>query len=142
MEYAIVRTLKEMIERTVDHGHYRMRVTSDTTWDGVGLNPEGWIKKFRDVVATQVVVGVYRATRLAPAQLFYAHTDHADLAAHIALADSMLQEHRGFPLLIDLADNVCRSVFGGETLTGPASTAYADAGAPWRYLSERATRRT
>ncbi len=92
------------------------------------------------MVGPQVVVGVYRASTLAPAQVFYAHVDHADLAAHIAIADSMLQEHRGFPMLIDLADNVCRGVFGGDTLSGPVSTAYADAGSPWRYLSERATR--
>lgn len=141
LEYAIVGTLKEQIEKTVENGHYRMRVTSDTTWDGQRLTPDGWIRRFRDVVAPKVIVGVYRATRLAPAQLFYAHVDHADLAAHIAIADSMLQEHRGFPMLIDLADSVCSGVFGGDTLNGPVATAYADAGSPWRYLSERATRR-
>src|SRR5207249_2535062 len=47
LEYAIVGTLKEMIDKTVEHGHYRMRVTSDTTWDGKELTPEEWIKKFR-----------------------------------------------------------------------------------------------
>jgi hypothetical protein len=118
-----------------------MHVTSDTTWDGVKLTPEQWIRRFRDDVAAQIVVGVYRATRLAPAQLFYAHVDHADMAAHIIMADSILQEHRGFPLLIDLADNVCRGVFGSDTLNAPISTAYTDAGAPWRFQSERVTRR-
>ncbi|MGH3085713.1 MAG: hypothetical protein ACRDSJ_00160 [Rubrobacteraceae bacterium] len=141
MEYAVVTTLKDMIDKTVEKGHYRMNITVDSTWDGVRLGPEEWIKKFRDVVAPQVVVGVYRATRLAPAQMFYAHVDHPDIAAHIAMADSVLQEHRGFPLLIDLADNVCRGVFGGDALMGPVSTAYADADAPWRYQSERMTRR-
>ena len=81
----------------------------------------------------------YRATLLAPAQLFYAHVEHAHLAAHIVLADSRLQEQRGFPLLIDLADHVCRAVFGGS-LQGLTETAYAAAGAPWRYGSERTTR--
>jgi hypothetical protein len=140
LEYAIVGTLRSMIENTVEHGHYRMRVTADTTWDGVKLSPERWIKKFRDVIAPQVIVGVYRATQMAPAQIFYAHVDHADLAAHIALADSALQEHRGFPLLIDLAHHVCSGVFGGDTLSGPVSTSYTDAGTPWRYLSERMSR--
>ncbi len=116
------------------------RVIVDSHWDGDELTAEQWIKRFRDVVAPQIVVGVYRATDLAPAQMFYAHRDHADIAAHIAIADSMLQAHRGFPLLIDLADNVCRGVFGGETLSGPVSAAYVGANAPWRYLSERATR--
>lgn len=141
LEYAIIGTLKERIEKTVDGGHYRMRVSVDRHWDGVELSPEQWIKKFRDDVAPQVVVGVYRATDLAPAQVFFAHRDHADVAAHIVLADSVLQAHRGFPLLIDLADNVCHGVFGADTLSGPVSAAYADANAPWRYLSERATRR-
>jgi hypothetical protein len=143
LEYAVVTTLKDMIDRTVEGGHYRIseeNVVVDNTWDGVKLMPDKWIRKFRDEVAPQVVVGVYRATRLAPAQMFFAHADHSDIAVHIALADSVLQEHRGFPLLIDLADKVCKGVFGGDTLMGPVATAYADAGAPWRYLSERMTR--
>lgn len=140
LEFAIVGSLKERIERTVANGHYRGQVTVDRRWDGKEVSPQRWIENFRDEVAEQVVVGVYRATELAPAQMFYAHRDHADIAAHIALADSVLQAHRGFPLLIDLADNVCRGVFGAETLTGPVSAAYVGANAPWRYLSERATR--
>ena len=95
--------------------------------------------RFIETVASQVVVGLFRASPLAPAQLFYAHVHHADLAAHIAIADSMLQEHRGFPLLIDLAHHVCAGVFGG-TLRALTGTAYAAAGAPWRYDSERTTR--
>lgn len=141
LEFAIVGTLKERIEKTVEGGHYRGRVSVDRCWDGGELSAEQWIKKFRDEVAPQVVVGVYRATELAPAQMFFAHRDHADVAAHIVLADSVLQAHRGFPLLIDLAHNVCHGVFGGDTLSGPVSAAYADVNAPWRYLSERATRR-
>lgn len=141
LEYAIVGTLRDVIEKTVEQGHYRMRVSSDMHWDGVVLTPEQWIKRFRDDVASQIVVGIYRATRLAPAQLFYAHVDHATVAAHIVLADSILQEHRGFPMLIDLADNVCRGVFGSETLQAPVATAYAGADAPWRFQSERGTRR-
>ena len=124
----------------VEGGHYRMKVSVDTSWDGEDLTPMQWIRRFRDRIAPQVVVGVYRASQMAPAQVFYAHADHAHLAAHIAIADSVLQEHRGFPLLIDLADNVCSSVFGGSALSGLLATAYANAGAPWRYMSERATR--
>jgi hypothetical protein len=140
LEYAIVGTLKERIERIVANGHYRGEVSVDHRWDGEVVSPQRWIENFRDQVAEQVVVGVYRATDLAPAQMFYAHRDHADIAAHIAIADSRLQAHRGFPMLIDLADNVCRGVFGSETLAGPVSAAYVGAAAPWRYLSERASR--
>jgi hypothetical protein len=142
-EYAIVRTLDESLEKMVEHGNYRIdrrKLKVDTSWDGRDLSPMEWIRRFRDQIATQVVVGVYRATHMAPAQVFYAHVEHAHIAAHIAIADSALQEHRGFPLLIDLADNVCASVFGEGHLNGLLATAYSDAGAPWRYLSERTTR--
>jgi hypothetical protein len=141
LEYAIVRRFDEVIEGTIDSMHFRTQhYTSDTTWDGRKLSPFEWIRRFRDEVASQVVVGVYRASPLAPPQVFYAHQDHADLAAHIAIADSMLQEHRGFPLLIDLADSVGAGVFGAETLEGPIASAYAEADEPFRYLSERRTR--
>ena len=59
----------------------------------------------------------------------------------IALADSVLQPHRGFPALIDLADKVCAITFGPESLAAPLQLAYTRAGAPLRYLSERVTRR-
>jgi hypothetical protein len=140
LEFAIVDTLSEQIERTVEHGHYRQNLTVDHTWDGRVLTADQWIRRFRDVIGPRVVRGVFRATGLAPAQVFYAHEEHAELAAHIALADSILQEHRGFPLLIDLANSVCASVFGRLSLAAPAAQAYANAGAPWRFLSERATR--
>jgi hypothetical protein len=83
---------------------------------------------------------MYRASSLAPAQMFYAHADHAHEAALIVLADSVLQEHRGFPMLIDLADGVCRATFGGEVFDVSARVAYAQAGEPFRYASERSTR--
>ena len=139
--YAIVSSFKDLINDIVMQGHYRGQPVENARWDGQQLSYEGWIRRFLAEVAPKVVVGVYRATLLAPAQVFYAHVDHAELAAHIAIADSILQEHRGFPLLIDLADSVCRGVFGGDTLSAPVATAYADAGAPWRFLSERTTRR-
>lgn len=145
LEFAVVTTMEETIGRIVDGGHYRglaEKLRVDTTWDGQQLTAEQWIKRFRDEVAPKIVVGVYRATELAPAQMFYAHIDHADVAGRVVLADSILQAHRGFPLLIDLADHVCSGVFGSDTMSGPVSTAYADVDAPWRYLSERATRRS
>ena len=141
LEYAIVRTLRDVIYGTVGQAHFRSQpVTSDTTWHGRKLTPYELLIRFRDEVAPKIVVGVYRATRMAPPQVFYAHADHADIAAHIAIADSVLQEHRGFPLLIDLADNVCRTVFGQDTLRAPVETAYVEAGAPFKYISERQTR--
>jgi len=140
LEYAIVGDLRERLELALETVRFGPRATVDPTWDGVELSPNQWVRKFRDEVAPQVVVGAYRATMFAPARLFYAHVDHADVAARIALADSRLQEERGFPQLIDLADQLCRSVYGGGSLNDLASSAYAAAGVPFRYQSERATR--
>jgi hypothetical protein len=142
LEYAIVERYSEQVARIVagQHYAYHHQYSADTTIDGRRLTPPEWIGRFRDEVASNVVVGLYRASALAPAQLFYAHEDQADMAAHLAVADSLLQAHRGFPLLLDLAHQVCGVTFGPDSLTGPLQAAYAAAGVPFRYLSERATR--
>ncbi len=142
LQYAIVQRLTEYLAPVFEHGVWRGRVTVDTTVDGQRLSPEAWVRRFRDQVVSQVVVGVYRASAVAPPQLFYAHVDHAHVAARIALADSVLQEHRGFPLLLDMAHRLCATSFGRDTLYGPLDVAYTEAGAPLRYLSERTTRYT
>jgi hypothetical protein len=140
LEYAVVGDLRERLEPFLETWRLRTPVTVDLAWDGSRLEPEDWVVRFRDEVAPQILVGMYRATRLGPAQLFYAHADHVHLAARIALADSVLQEHRGFPMLIDLADRVCASVYGGGSLGELAAAAYARAGVPFRYQSERSSR--
>jgi hypothetical protein len=140
LEFAVVETLRDHIWDIVGRSEYYLPTASDTTINGRRLTPREWMQRFRDEVASQVVVGVYRASELAPAQLFYAHVDHAPEAALIALADSVLQPHRGFPMLIDLADRVCAFTFGPESLAGPLQRAYTRAGLPLRYVSERLTR--
>ena len=105
---------------------------------GKGLKAE--VQAFVEELGPQIVIGLYRASSQAPARLFYAHRDQACLAASIAMADSVLQEHRGFPMLIDLADTVCRTTFGSSTFRGFIEQAYTEAGTPFRYLGERETR--
>jgi hypothetical protein len=139
MEYVIVGTLKDRLDNWFAQERFTFSAGEATDWDGEQLKPGQLLPRFRDEVASKVVVGVYRASAVAPAQVFYAHVDHADLAAHIVLADSALQENRGFPLLIDLAHHVCAAVFGG-TLRSLTDAAYAAAGVPCRYQSERASR--
>jgi hypothetical protein len=41
------------------------------------------------------------------------------------MADAMLVDHRGFPMLLDLADRLCVGLFGADTLVRPATAAYA-----------------
>ncbi len=139
MQYAIVGTLRERLENWLHQDRFTVGVAREADWDGEPLLARKWIPRFLERVASKVVIGVFRASKLAPAQVFYAHEDHAALAAHIVLADSALQEHRGSPLLLDLAHHVCGAVFGGA-LQSLTEAAYASAGEPWRYFSERATR--
>src|SRR5262249_12536881 len=140
LEYVVVGTLQERIAPYLEEWTATHPPTVDGSWDGPGgpaLPAEEGVRRFRDEVAPRVLYGLSRATVLAPPQVFYAHVDLVHVAARIALADSVLLEERGFPLLIDLADRVCRSVYGGGSLRQLASTAYAAAGAPFRYQSER-----
>lgn len=137
-EYAIVDTLGRRIRDVIARTDYSY--PTHTLVGGERPTMQAWITRFRDQVASQVVVGLFRASELAPPQMFYAHAEHAHEAALIALADSVLQPHRGFPMLIDLADRVCASTFGPESLAGPLQLAYTRAGVPLRYLSERQTR--
>lgn len=95
---------------------------------------------FIDVCGEQVVYGLFKASNYSPAYMFYAHRDHARTAAAIAMADSILQNHRGFPMLIDIADNICTSTFNPETFFSSIRQAYAEVGQPFRYLGERETR--
>lgn len=131
LEYAIVDTNKENLNR-IASGHYR-----GEAWGDVGKE----VINFVDEVGPKIAVGMYRASKLAPAQMFYAHVDYAHEAVLIAMADSVLQEHRGFPMLIDLADKMCSSTFGADIFSGSTHLAYAIAGEPFRYLGERETRR-
>jgi hypothetical protein len=127
LEFAIVQTLQPEIDNMIATGGYRGAVRTE-------------MEKFRDEVAPKIVIGLFRVWEAAPPYIFYAHVDHAELAAHIAMADSVLQEHRGFPMLIDLADTVCSTTFGVESFTPSVQMTYAEAGQPYRYLAERETR--
>jgi hypothetical protein len=85
-------------------------------------------------------MGVYRAATAAPPYVFYSHIDHAHEAAMIVMADSLMQDYRGFPLLIDLADRLCRAAFGNDIFDGAIHSAYARANAPFCFMGERQTR--
>lgn len=130
LEFAIIGTLQAQLEALVvsRQGHY--------------LAGEGrLVEEFAREAGPQLVVGAYRAGRYCPPYVFYAHREYAHQAALIAMADSVLQEHRGFPTLIELADTVCRTVFGVDSFLPAVRLAYTDAGEPWCYEGERRTRR-
>jgi hypothetical protein len=139
LEYLIVRSLDEQIGRFVGGLQFSGRVTVDNRWDDP-LPPNKWVERFLTDIAPQVLVGVFRASSLAPPQVFYCHREFFKIAAKIAVADSVLLPDRGFPMLIDLVDRACKSVYGGGSLKEMADAAYAKAGGGGRYGSERQNR--
>lgn len=131
LEYAIIDDAYADLKRVLGGG-YRGEDYKDAL--------KNILEPFCEEAGRAVVMGVYRASALAPARMFYAHRDYVHEAATIALADSILQEHRGFPMLIDMADGICTTYFGAETLNRPTQSAFSTVGQPYRYLDERVTR--
>ncbi len=121
LEFAIVDTMESRLQRIVEAAHYYRPADRQLA------------QQFVDDVGPRIALGLYRVSAAAPARLFYAHVEHAAEAAVVAMADSALQNYRGFPLLIDLAARFCQDHFGDEAFRSVAMEAYADAGAPFRY---------
>jgi len=134
LEYAVIDTTTERMRRVVASGHYERAKGGGRDW---GQYADDFVTE----LGPQILIGVYRASATAPARPFFAHPEHVHEAALVAMADSVLQEHRGFPLSIDIADNVCRTSFGLDTFSEAVRVAYTDAAEPLRHLSERDTRK-
>ena len=128
LEFAIIESARDRLSR----------LTEVTSYIGPELTRQ--VRAFVNDIGRQIGVGVYRASAAAPPHLFYGHVEHMHEAGLIAIADSVLQEHRGFPLLIDIADTICRVAFGAETFGAAAQAVYAGHGAPFRHWSERQSR--
>ena len=127
LEYAIVESAERRMAAVVGSGNY-------------GRGSDEIATKLVKDIGPNIVVGVFRAGRGAPAQAFFAHPDHVHEAAVIAMADSVLQEHRGFPMLIDIAHHVVNATMGHDTFKQTIGAAYADAGAAFRFSPERESR--
>jgi hypothetical protein len=120
---------------------YRHRLDQILRQDRLGGEFRELAEAFTKEAGPEILIGVYRTYAESPPQVFYAHADFVQDAALVAMADSLLQAQRTFPTLIDLADNVCSSLFGTEGFNSTIQTAYAKYGQPLRYLGERETRR-
>jgi hypothetical protein len=126
-EFAIVETSERRMDQILNKGHLRGEHRARA-------------ESFTRAAGPKILIGVYRTFSECPPQVFYAHADHAQEAALIAMADSMLQPQRAFPTLIDLADTVCSSLFGVEGFNSSIQAAYTKHGHPLRFLGERDTR--
>lgn len=123
-EYAILHTLEEDSTHLVERWHYD---------GGIGDEALAFVRE----CCPDVFIGLFRVSEQAPPRLFYAHREHVHLAAHIAMADSLLRPERGFPMLLDVAEASCRGVFGPESFLGLVNDAYTRAGANFHYFGKR-----
>ena len=93
------------------------------------------IENFIDDYASQIMIGVIKIGHRP--YVFHAHRDIFDLSAAIIARDSMFQKEKGFPLLIDYADNLCSEYFSASEFNRMIEWELAKAGT---YLSEMGER--
>jgi hypothetical protein len=129
LQYAVLRNTRDVMI-AYRRGSYRGKYAE--------FKPR--LLQFQEEVAAKVLVGVYKASAFSPGSIFYAHEDYVHEAALIVMADSALQEHRGFPNLIDIADRLCRGTFDPSGIAAGVNAIFAEKCEPFRYLLERTTR--
>lgn len=88
----------------------------------------------------RVVRGVLRAHNQAKPYVFYANRDRVQEAVHILLADAANTGPRGFPLLLDLADQYCSGAFGAGEYACHLDAEFVRASGTAMYLPERWSR--
>jgi hypothetical protein len=137
LQYAVLTNTKYMVNRCID---YMDEGNMTQSYRGKYRTYKDGLRGLGVDVASKVVVGVYKASHFSPGSIFYAHEDHVHEAALVAMADSALQEHRGFPNLIDIADRLCRGTFEPSGIAASVNAVFASKGEPFRYLLERSTR--
>lgn len=98
-EYLVVKTMEDKMVQMVNSGNTRLDIKND-------------YEEFAREAGAKIAMGIYKVSRLSAPQVFYCHVDHIHTAALIAMADSALQLHSGTPMLLDLAENLCKNAFG------------------------------
>ncbi len=110
-EYLIIETMEDKMVQMVNSGNTRLEIKRA-------------YEEFARIAGAQIAVGVYKVSKHAPPQVFYCHVDHIHTAALIAMADSALQLHSGTPMLLDLAENLCKNAFGKNDFMTSIDQAY------------------
>ena len=98
-EFLVIDTMQDNLSRMVELGGTR------------GKFRESY-ERFAKEIGSQIVYGVYKLSNHSQPQIFYCHKDHIQIGALIAMADGALQIHKGSPMLLDLAENLCKTAFG------------------------------
>jgi hypothetical protein len=136
-EYILVDTGVEVLEEFGRMAHY----TSTRIPQYGGKSQIELFNSFRDRYGPQVVRGVLRAHPMSSPSVFYAHIDRVEEAVHMLLADAKNTGPRGYPLLVDLADQLCSGAFKAGDYVNHMNAEFARAASGSRmYQDERSTR--
>jgi len=98
-EFLVIDTLEDNLSRMVELGGTRNEFRES-------------YKKFAKEVGSKIAYGVFRVSQYSQPHIFYCHVDHVQISALIAMADAVFQMHKGTPMLLNLADNLCQTAFG------------------------------
>ena len=133
LQYVVLRNTRDIIEgymrdSSYERPHYRAK----------GIYQA--LRAFQADIGSKVLLCVFRVSNFSPGGIFYAHEDFVHQAAQIIMADSALQEHRGFPNLIDIADRTCKGMFDAGYVSAQVHSVLARSGSPFQYFHERSTR--
>ncbi len=113
-EYLVIDTLEEKLAQLVTSGNTRLEIKNA-------------YQEIARSVGSKIAVGVYKVSRFSPPHIFYCHINHIRTAALIAMSDSALQMHSGNPMLLDLAENLCKNAFGKNDFMASIDQAYTRA---------------
>ncbi|MFL6276003.1 MAG: hypothetical protein ACJ74G_12515 [Blastocatellia bacterium] len=136
-EYIVVRSGEEILNHYLDKAHY-----TDTAISQYGGKSQKEVfNEFKNQHGRKVVQGVLRTHAMSPPYVFYCNQERLSEAVHMLLADAANTGPRGFPLLLDLADQYCSGTFRPGEYTSHLNAEFARAsGGSGMYQTERSTR--
>jgi hypothetical protein len=136
-EYIVTDTGSDVLAQFGRNAHY----TRTKIAEYGGRSQMELFNEFAARYGPKVLRGVLRAHPLSPPYVFYCSADRLDEAVHTLLADAANTGARGFPLLVDLADQYCSGAFRAGEYTNHVNAEFARAsGGSGIYQAERTTR--
>lgn len=136
-EYIVMNSGDEILDEFGDRANY----TSTPIPQYGGKNQIELFNEFKTGYASKVVQGVLRSHPMSPPYVFYCNADRIHDAVHMLLADAANSGARGFPLLVDMADQYCSGAFKSSEYTNHMNAEFVRAGkGSGMYQAERTTR--
>ncbi len=136
-EYVVRKSGEQLLNAFMQDAHF-----TGVSVDVYGEQSE--ITLFKNFIASygeKVVEGILRAHQMSRPYIFYCNSQNLHEAVHILFADAAHTGPRGFPLLVELADQYCSGSFKASEYTAYMNAEFTRAsGGNTMYLSEGSIR--